>query len=56
MNLWGKEKALVRDGWKVENNTVYIPNIFAKISGTHEDKDKYWQELNEIIGQRILYL
>jgi hypothetical protein len=51
VNLWGKEKALVRDGWKVENNTVYIPNIFAKISGTHEDKDKYWQELNEIIGQ-----
>ncbi|SCN25847.1 hypothetical protein N3C_2552 [Clostridium sp. N3C] len=52
INLWAKEKALVRDGWKVENNTVYIPNIFAKISGTHEDIDKYWQEVNEIIGQQ----
>ena len=30
INLWGKEKALVRDGWKVENKTVYIPNILQK--------------------------
>ncbi|WP_139903687.1 YceG family protein [Clostridium thermarum] len=52
VNLWAKEKAMIRDGWKVENKTVFIPNIFAKISGTHEDIDKYWKEVNEIVEQK----
>jgi hypothetical protein len=52
INLWGKEKAMIRDGWKIENRRVYIPNIFAKINGTHSDIDKYWKEVNEIICQK----
>jgi hypothetical protein len=50
VNLWGKEKALIRDGWKIENRRVFIPNIFAKINGTHDDLDKYWKEVNELIN------
>lgn len=51
INIWAKEKALIRDGWKIENGKVFIPNIFAKISGTHEDIEKYWKELNSLISQ-----
>lgn len=50
VNLWAKEKAYIRDGWKAENKTAYIPNIFAKVSGAHEDLDKYWKEVNSIVG------
>ncbi|MDP4090831.1 MAG: YceG family protein [Bacillota bacterium] len=50
INLWAKEKAFIRDGWKAENKTVFIPNIFAKVSGTHEDLDRYWKEVNGIVG------
>ncbi|MDT8716173.1 hypothetical protein IAI10_05855 [Clostridium sp. 19966] len=48
INLWAKEKSLIRDGWKIENRTVYVPNIFAKVCGTHENVDKYWRELHAI--------
>lgn len=52
VNLWGKEKAMIRDGWKIENKRVFIPNIFAKVNGTHADLDKYWKEVNELINQK----
>lgn len=52
INLWAKEKALIRDGWKVERGTVYIPNIFAKVSGTHQDTEKYLKDINEILNQK----
>lgn len=43
--LW-KEEARMRTGFKVENNTVYIPNLFVKISGVYDDLNKYWQDLS----------
>jgi hypothetical protein len=52
VNLWGKEKAMIRDGWKVERSTVHIPNIFAKVCGTHSDIDRYWKELNGLVDQK----
>lgn len=52
VNLWGKEKAMIRDGWKIENRRVYVPNVFAKVNGTHNDLDKYWKEVNELINQK----
>jgi hypothetical protein len=52
VNIWSKEKAMIRDGWRVENGTVFIPNIFAKINGTHGNIDKYWKEVNEILNQK----
>jgi hypothetical protein len=53
INIWSKEKAMMRDGWKIEGGTVYIPNIFAKINGTHEDIEKYFKDTNEIAEQKL---
>jgi hypothetical protein len=53
INIWSKEKAMLRDGWKVEGSKVTIPNIFAKVSGTHVDIEKYFKEAHEIIDQKL---
>ncbi|GEM_PF-3313102 len=45
--LW-KEEARFRQGFKVEDDTVIVPNIFAKISGTHRDLELYWNELDQL--------
>jgi hypothetical protein len=39
--LWNEE-ARIRAGFKVEKETVYIPNLFTKISGTPDDLNSYW--------------
>lgn len=44
--LW-REEARMRPGFKIENGTVYIPNVFAKISGVHRDLNEYWSEFKE---------
>lgn len=44
--LWNEESRM-RTGFKVENSTVYIPNLFAKISGTYNDLNVYWKEIKE---------
>jgi hypothetical protein len=41
--LWN-EPSNLRTGFKVEHSTVYIPNIFAKISGVHSDLALYWKD------------
>jgi hypothetical protein len=45
--LW-KEQSKIRPGFKVENNTVYIPNLFAKINGVNEDINEYWKSFIEL--------
>lgn len=45
--LW-KEDAKIRPEFKVENNVVYVPNLFAKIRGTHENINEYWQDFKQI--------
>lgn len=44
--LWNEESRM-RSGFKIENNTVYIPNLFAKVSGIYKDKNQYWNEFIE---------
>jgi hypothetical protein len=41
--LWNEPSSL-RTGFKVENSTVYMPNLFAKISGVHSDLTLYWKD------------
>ena len=41
--LWNEPSSL-RTGFKVENSTVYMPNLFAKISGVHSDLSLYWKD------------
>ncbi|KGM98584.1 YceG family protein [Clostridium botulinum] len=45
--LWNEE-CRIRPGFNIENNTVYIPNLFAKISGVHRDINIYWNELKKL--------
>lgn len=45
--LW-KEESRMRPGFKIENGTVYLPNLFAKISGVHSDLNLYWSEFAEL--------
>ncbi len=45
--LWNEPSSL-RTGFKVENKTVYIPNIFAKISGVHCDLTLYWKDFFQL--------
>lgn len=49
IKIWVKENAQFRDGWTIQNKNVTIPNIFAKVSGTHEDIEKYWREIDDIV-------
>lgn len=37
----------MRPGFKVEAGTVYIPNLFAKISGTFNDLNQYWNDFKD---------
>ena len=45
--LWNEPSSL-RTGFKVENSTVYIPNLFAKISGVHSDLSLYWKDFFQL--------
>ncbi|MCM1990338.1 YceG family protein [Oceanirhabdus seepicola] len=49
IKIWIKENTQFRDGWKIEGKKLFIPNIFAKISGTHNDLEEYWREISKII-------
>lgn len=53
--LWDEE-ARLRPNFKITNNTVYVPNIFAKISGTHEDMGKYWSYVDKLKKSKNSYL
>ena len=50
--IWLKEKANVREGFRVKDLTVVIPNMFSKVCGTHEDIDAYWKEINQVATQK----
>ncbi|AAK79378.1 hypothetical protein BJV85_002585 [Clostridium acetobutylicum] len=52
--LW-KEEAMIRTGFKISNNTVYIPNIFAKIDGTHEDVCEYRNYISKLRSAKNTY-
>lgn len=45
--LW-KEPSKIRQGFKVENKAVYIPNLFAKINGVCEDINEYWKSFAQL--------
>lgn len=42
--LWNEE-ARIRPEFKVENQIVYVPNLFAKIQGVTQDLAEYWNEV-----------
>ncbi|MTI81288.1 MAG: hypothetical protein FH758_10475 [Firmicutes bacterium] len=52
--LW-QEEARIRPEFKIVDNTVYIPNLFAKIKGTHEQLAQYWQDYKQLTGAKNTY-
>ncbi|MBM7690923.1 hypothetical protein JOC77_000326 [Peribacillus deserti] len=40
-----KEKAFIRPNFEVRNETVWIPNIFAKVSGISKNRREYWDRV-----------
>jgi hypothetical protein len=42
--LWF-EPSKLRPEFKVQNKRVYVPNLFAKVSGVSEDLHDYWRDL-----------
>ncbi|KNY29760.1 YceG family protein [Pseudobacteroides cellulosolvens] len=53
--FWSKE-ARYRSGFRIYNNTVIIPNIFAKINGTHKEIARYWEKINSLIHDKGDYV
>lgn len=54
--LWNEESRM-RTGFKVEGDTVYIPNLFAKISGAYNDLNLYWDEIKQFKSvEQVLFL
>jgi len=49
--LW-PEEAKIRPEFKVVDNIVYVPNLFAKIKGTHEELEKYWCDYKKLAAAK----
>ncbi|MFC7687123.1 YceG family protein [Ureibacillus sp. GCM10028918] len=45
--LW-HEEAKIRPEFRVENEIVFVPNLFVKVSGTYQILEEYWMELFEL--------
>lgn len=50
--LWNEE-ARIRTGFKVVNETIYIPNLFIKISATHDDLNEYWKTIQLMSSSKL---
>lgn len=50
-----KEKALIRPNFEVVNQTVQIPNLFAKVLGVTKNKKQYWGKIQELLDLDICY-
>lgn len=46
--IWGRQQAMFRPGFKVSENIVTVPNIFAKINGVHKSKRLYRKEIKAL--------
>lgn len=46
--ILGRQQAMFRPGFKVEQKKVYISNMFAKVSGVHRSKRHYRKEVKAL--------
>lgn len=46
--LMSKERAFIRPGFYIEGNEIYIPSVFAKISGVSENRRNYWERVEQL--------
>ena len=52
--LW-KEEAKYRPGFEIKNNSVTIPNIFAKINGVKNERD-YVKNIAELLTEDTIFI
>ena len=45
--LWSEE-ARIRPEFKVVDNKINVPNLFAKIKGTHTELNQYWHDYRQL--------
>ena len=43
-----KQPAFLRPNFSVQDGHVYVPAIFAKVSGVSKNKREYWEKLHEV--------
>ncbi|SDL91857.1 YceG family protein [Bacillus sp. OK048] len=46
--ILGKEIAMVRPGFEVENGQVKIPSLFAKVQGVSKNRKEYWDRIQNL--------
>lgn len=46
--ILGREIAMVRPGFEVENSQVKIPSLFAKIQGVSKNRKEYWERIHNL--------
>lgn len=51
--LYAKEAAMIRPDFKVQENKVIIPVIFAKIQGVSRDRKEYWNYMQGLINHPL---
>lgn len=49
--LLEKELAMIRPNFEVNNGTVKIPTIFAKVFGVSKNRKEYWDRLHQITSR-----
>lgn len=54
--ILSKEKAFVRPDFYIENQTVYIPSIFAKVVGVTENRNEYWSRVQQLLEEENAHL
>lgn len=50
--IYAKEQAMIRPEFKVENNRVTIPVIFAKVQGVSKDRSDYWKRMTSLMKEK----
>ena len=52
--IWTTE-ARKREGFRIEENTVFIPNVFTKINGTKQNLNDYWNDVKTLVKTTMAY-
>lgn len=56
ISIWGLHEAMLRPGFKIGENVVHVPNIFAKVNGVQKDTDDYMDKVNALMqSQNTLF-
>ncbi len=46
--IWGLHEAMLRPGFKIQDNVVHVPNIFSKVNGVSKDLEDYMKTVTSL--------